>query len=234
MGSICNIVKRFMKSFHKCLLCLLLKLTKFNQKSNKEKLWKIFNDYPFPYDPEFFFKIDIDFKNEIIRNYEQAILTEFNLEALSFTKTNQFKSTTFTACTFTNCEFTFEAFSNCSFVNCRFYNCHLIKNDIGYSNEYFTIFGCTADNGFTHAIVFECERIEDTDIVNVEKEILDLYLKGNFFKPRHRQLSYIKNELSKFHFKSINRALHNFEAEGIIQINGDLKVPHSRRNFLLS
>lgn len=221
MGKYLEYCDTFYEKLSQMFALLATQAYKVQPKANKEKLWKIFNDYPFPYDPEFFFKIDIDFKNEIIRNYEQAILTEFNLEALSFTKRNQFKSTIFTACTFTNCEFIFDAFSNCSFVNCRFYKCHLIKNDIGYSNEYFTIFGCTADNGFTQA-VFESEIIEDTDIVNVEKEILDLYFKKGSFKPRHRQLSYIKNELSKFHFKSISRALHKFEAEGVIQINGDL------------
>jgi hypothetical protein len=56
-------------------------------KENKEKLWTVFNEYPFPFDPQFYFKIDIDFKNEIVRNYKQAILNDFTLENYSFHKT---------------------------------------------------------------------------------------------------------------------------------------------------
>jgi hypothetical protein len=190
-------------------------------KDNKEKLWKVFNDYAFPFDPQFYFKIDIDFKNEIVRNYKQAILNDFNLDTYSFTKKGQFESAIFTACTFTNCEFSFEAFKNSSFVNCRFFNCQLVDNGVAYSDNYFTIFGCTGDNGFVQKI-FDCEEVKANDNVNIEKEILDQFFKKGSFKPRHRQLSYIKNELDALDYKAVSRALHKLEAEGSIQLNGDL------------
>ena len=182
---------------------------------------KVFNDYPFDFDPQFFFKIDIEFKNEIVRNYNQAILTDFDLELYSFTKKNQFESTIFTACTFRNCEFAFDAFKNSTFVNCRFFNCHLVTNCVAYSDEYFTIFGCTGDNEFVKSI-FDCVEIEADESVNIEKEILVLYFKKGSYQPRHRQLSHIKSELSNLDYKSVSRALHKLETEGIIQLNGDL------------
>lgn len=221
MGKYLQYDKNFFEKISQMFALLAIQAFQVQPKENKEELWEVFNNYPFPYDPQFFFKIDIDFKNEIIKDYKQAILTDFNLDSYSFTKKNQFESTIFTACTFIDCEFLFEAFKNCSFVNCRFYNCNLVKNDIAYSDDYFTIFGCTCDNGFIQT-VFNTEAVNSNEIINLEKEILDLYFKKGSFKPRHRQLSHIKNELAEFDFKSISRTLHKFEAENIIQLNGDL------------
>ncbi len=188
---------------------------------NKEKLWKVFNEFPFEYDPEFFFKIDVDFKNEIVRNYKHANLIDFNLDTYTFTKTNQFESTIFTTCTFRNCMFSFVAFNNSSFINCRFFNCTIINEDRAYSDSYFTIFGCSDDNGFVQK-VFDCDEVEYVEIINIEKEILDLYFKKGSFKPRHRQLSQIKNEFTSYDYKVISRTLHKLNSDGIIQLNGDL------------
>lgn len=221
LGKYLQYSKTFYEKLSQMFALLAIQAYQVQPKENKEKLWKVFDEYPFPFDPQFYFKIDIDFKNEIIRNYKQAILNDFTLENYSFTKQGQFESAIFTACTFTNCEFSFEAFKNSSFVNCRFFNCHLVDTGVAYSDTYFTIFGCTGDNGFVQKI-FDCEEVKETENVNVEKEILDLYFKKGSFKPRHRQLSHIKNELSELDTKSVSRVLHKFEAESIIQLNGDL------------
>ena len=97
----------------------------------------------------------------------------------------------------------------------------MVDNGVAYSDTYFTIFGCTSDNGFVQRI-FDCEDVKTNENINIEKEILDLYFKKGSFKPRHRQLSHIKNELSELDTKSISRVLHKLEAESIIQLNGDL------------
>lgn len=211
----------FYEKLSQMFALLAIQAYQVQPKENKEKLWKVFNEYSFPYDPQFYFKIDIDFKNEIVRDYKHAILNDFILDTYSFTKGGQFESAIFTACTFTNCEFSFEAFKHSSFVNCKFYNCHLVETGVTYSDSYFTIFGCTGDNGFVQKI-FDSEEIITNDNVNIEKEILDLYFKKGSFKPRHRQLSHIKNELSELDYKTVSRALHKLEAEGSIQLNGDL------------
>lgn len=221
MGKYLQYSQTFYQKLSQMFALLAVQAYQVQPRENKEKLWKVFNDYAFPFEPQFYFKIDIDFKNEIIRTYKQAILNEFNLDTYSFTKKGQFESTIFTACTFNNCTFSLDAFKNSSFVNCRFFNCHLVDNGVAYSDEYFTIFGCTGDNGFVQKI-FDCEEVKTNEDVNIEKEILDLYFKKGSFKPRHRQLSYIKNELSEFDYKSVSRALHKLESEGAIQLNGDL------------
>jgi len=221
MGKYLQYSQTFYEKLSQMFALLAIQAYQVQPKENKEKLWKVFNDYAFPFDPQFYFKIDIDFKNEIIRNYRQAILNDFNLDTYSFTKKGQFESAIFTACTFTNSEFSFEAFKNSSFVNCRFFNCQLVDNGVAYSDNYFTIFGCSSDNGFVQKI-FDCEEVKANENVNIEKEILDQYFKKGSFKPRHRQLSYIKNELDAFDYKAVSRALHKLEAEGAIQLNGDL------------
>lgn len=221
LGKYLQYSQTFYEKLSQMFALLAIQAYQVQPKENKEKLWKVFNDYAFPFDPQFYFKIDIDFKNEITRNYKNAILNDFNLDTYSFTKRGQFESVTFTACTFTNCEFSFQAFKNSTFVNCRFFNCHLVEAGVAYSDEYFTIFGCTGDNGFVQTI-FDCEEIIVNEEVNIEKAILDLYFKKGNFKPRHRQLSQIKNELSEFDYKTVSRALHKLEAERVIQLNGDL------------
>lgn len=96
-----------------------------------------------------------------------------------------------------------------------------MTNGETYSNDYFTFYGCTDNNEFQNT-VYECEAKEEQETVNLEKEILDLYFKKGSLKPRHRQLSHIKNELVNFDFKAVTKTLHNLESKGIIQFNGDL------------
>ncbi|MES2458053.1 MAG: hypothetical protein V4594_21020 [Bacteroidota bacterium] len=221
MGKYQHYSGTFYEKLSQTFALLAIQAYQVQPKENKERLWEVFNDYPFPFEPQFFFKIDIEFRNEIIREYKHAILTEFNLEGYSFTKTKQFESTIFTACTFKNCEFAFEAFKSSSFVNCRFFNCKLLKSGVAYSDSFFTIFGCTDDNSLIQEI-FDREDVETTEVINIEKEILDLYFKKGSFKSRRRQLSHIKNELSEFDAKSVGKALHKLETDGTIQLNGDL------------
>ncbi|MGE6221031.1 hypothetical protein ACQKCH_14470 [Nubsella zeaxanthinifaciens] len=213
--------KDFYDKLSQSFALLAVQAFQVQPQKNKEMLWRVFNEYPFNYEPQFFFKIDIDFKNEIVKDYKMATLNDFSLQGYSFLRESQFESTIFTACTFMDCKFSLSAFNNSSFVNCRFYNCELTTNGEGYSDSFFTVYGCTDDNGFIQK-VFECEVIEVDDNQNIEKNILDLYFKKGTLKPRHRQLSYIKNELSEFDYKTVGRALHKIEKDGLIQLNGDL------------
>lgn len=190
-------------------------------KENKSKLWQVFYDYSFDYDPQFFFKLDVDFRNEIIRDYKYATLNDFTLDSYSFTKENQFESTTFTGCTFLNCEFSLHAFQHTSFVNCRFFNCTLHSNGSAYTDSFFSLYGCTDDNNFVKNL-YECEEQINEQETNIEKEILGLYFKKGSLKPRHRQLSKIKTEMSEFDPKDISRTIHVLQTEGLIQFNGDL------------
>lgn len=221
MGKYLEYNNKFYENLSQMFALLAVQSFQVQPKENKEMLWQVFNNYPFTYDPQFFFKIDVDFKNEIVRDYKFATLTDYHLEGYSFTKKNQFESTIFTACTLIDCKFTFDAFNNSSFVNCRFYNCEILNNGIAFSDKYFTIFGCTDNNSFIQN-VFNCEEIHALEKINLEKNILDLFFKKGSFKPRRRQLSHIKNELVEFDYKSISRTLHKLETEGLIQFNGDL------------
>lgn len=221
LGKYLEYSQTFYEKLSQMFALLAIQAFQVQPKERKEKLWEVFNNYPFQYEPQFFFKIDVDFKNEIARDYKLATLTEFHLLNYSLVRNGQFESTIFTTCTFQNCQFSLVAFKGSSFVNCRFFNCTLITNGIAYSDAYFTFYGCNDDNGFIQQ-VFDCEEAQTSEAINVEKEILDLYFKKGSLKPRHRQLSQLKNELSTFDFKSISKTIHRLEAEGLIQLNGDL------------
>lgn len=217
--------QQYYPQFYNCItqMFALLAVQAFQvqPKDNKEKLWAVFNNFPFNYDPQFFFKIDIDFKNQITRDYKLATLNDFHLEGYYFTRENQFESTMFTSCTFIDCKFSFTSFKKSSFVNCYFYNCELISNGEAYSDCYFTVYGCVDNNDFVKKI-YDCEAAQEVEEINIEKEILDLYFKKGNLKPRHRQLSSIKNELSDYDFKTISKSVHKLEKDGYIQLNGDL------------
>lgn len=221
LGKYLQYNQKFYDNITQMFALLAVQAFQVQPKENKEKLWEIFNQFPFNYDPQFFFKIDVDFKNEIIRDYKLATLTDFHLEGFSLIRENQFESTIFTGCTFKDCEFSFTAFKNSSFVNCYFYNCEIITNGEAYSDCYFTVYGCVDDNDFVNK-VYECDAAQEVDEVNIEKEILDLYFKKGSLKPRHRQLSQIKNELTDYDFKAVSKSIHKLEKDGYIQLNGDL------------
>lgn len=215
--------KKFYKNISQSFALLAVQSFQVQPKENKEKLWSVLYEFEFQYDPQFFFKIDIEFKDEIIRNYEQATLNGFELRNMNFIKCGQFISTIFTDCKFINCIFSFISFKKSSFVNCKFYDCTLSDGEIntGYSDEYFTIFGSTDNNNFVQNI-FDCETVKTNDYINLEKEILYLYFKKGSMKPRHRQLSQIKNELSELDSKSIAKTIHTLKSDDIIQLDGDL------------
>ncbi|WP_374360383.1 hypothetical protein [Cloacibacterium sp.] len=211
----------FYKNLSQSFAMVAVQAFQVQTQDNKEKLWEVFSNNPFEYEQQFFFKLDIDFREEIIRNYKYATLNEFRLDGYLFTKEKQFESTTFTACTFLNCTFLLSAFRQTSFVNCKFYNCTIDSNGDAYSDNYFSLYGCTDDNDFIKKL-YECEDQTLEEEINIEKQILDLYFKKGTLKPRHRQLSNIKNELSQYEYKDISRTLHYLQTEGFLQFNGDL------------
>jgi len=221
LGKYLQYSKTFYERLSQRFAMLAVQAFQVQPQENKEKLWKVFNDFPFAYDQEFFFKIDVEYKGEVIHDYKHATLSQYYFDSYSFTKKNQFESITFTACIFSRCDFSFNAFIKSSFVNCRFFNCNLVNQEKAYSDDYFIICGCQDDNNFIQK-VYDCEDTQTDQIIDLEKEILSLYFKKGSYKPRSRQLSSIKTELSELDDKSIIRTLHKLEVNGLIHINGDL------------
>lgn len=221
MGKYFQYNENFYQNISQMFALLAVQAFQVQTRENKEKLWEIFNNYPFNYDPQFFFKIDVDFKNQINREYKLATLSNFQLIEYEFTHENQFESTIFTDCIFKNCSLSLTAFKNSSFVNCFFYNCELITNGEAYSDSFFTFYGCVDDNDFITK-VYDCEDSQTVEVINIEKDILDLYFKKGSYKPRHRQLSQIKIELAQYDFKTVGKSIHKLEKDGLIQLNGDM------------
>ena len=190
-------------------------------KNNQLKLWTVFNSYPFPYDSQFFFKVDVELKKETKRNYSEGTLNGFNVSNLIFGINNQFVSTIFSECQFNECEFSLSAFKNCSFVNCRFFDCNITEEHISKPSEHITFFGSMDNNNFIKSII-DFESVIEEDDESLEKVILDLYFKKGSYVPRHRQISSIKQELSDFDIKSVSKIIHKLNTSDIIRINGDL------------
>src|SRR5690606_36400975 len=90
--------ERFYENISQMFSLLAVQAFRVQPKENRESLWRVFDQHPFRYDPAFFFKIDIDFKGEIVRDYRLATLNDFQLEGYSFTREIQFESMIFTGC----------------------------------------------------------------------------------------------------------------------------------------
>lgn len=145
-------------------------------RNNQLKLWTVFNSYPFPYDSQFFFKVDVELKKETKRNYSEGTINGFNVSNLIFCINNQFTSTIFSECQFNECEFSLSAFRNCSFVNCRFFDCYITEEEnISKPSEHITFFGSIDNNNFIKSIIDFEAVIEEND-ESLEKVILDLLI----------------------------------------------------------
>ncbi len=185
-------------------------------KEKKEKLWEVFNEVTFNYDLQFFFRLDIEFKNEIIRDYKSTTINDFYLNDFYLKKEGQFESVVFTNCTFRKCMFSAKAFISCSFINCRFFDCDIEEGT--YSRSNFYLYKCNGQIG-----KLQKEEGNKDQNTNLEKEILSLYFKKGSPKPQHRQLSKIKKITSlELKDKDIEGTLHNLQKNEYIQINGDL------------
>lgn len=185
-------------------------------KEKKEKLWEVFNEVTFNYDLQFFFRLDVEFKNEIIRDYKSTTINDFYLNDFYLKKEGQFESVVFTNCTFRKCMFSAKAFISCSFINCRFFDCDIEEGT--YSRSNFELYQCNGRIG-----KLQKEEGNKDQNTNLEKEILSLYFKKGSPKPQHRQLSKIKKITSlELKDKDIEGTLHNLQKNEYIQINGDL------------
>ncbi|GMU87166.1 MAG: hypothetical protein AMXMBFR48_24070 [Ignavibacteriales bacterium] len=211
----------YYKDFNQMFAILAVQSFQVQTQANKEKLWNEFDKRDFNYDPNFYFLIDTSFAKRIARSYQNTTLKDYKLSNFSFIINKTFDSVVFMECVFRNCLFSPESFVRSSFVNCKFYGCEFVEGVNGIKASGLSVYGCTDDNGFlSHVYEHDLEIKEET--ISIEKEILELYFKKGSFKPRYRQLSKIKAELSIFDNKIITKTILRLEKLGYIVLNGDL------------
>jgi hypothetical protein len=221
---ICGDYQRHRLNFHQeisqSFSLLGLQAYKVQPKDKKEKLWNIYNTYPFSYEQQFFFKIDVDLANKVERTFKEAAFHDFELEEIIFLNPSQFTDSTFTNCIFRSCIFNPDAFSKVSFVSCKFYDCSYEDEESNQSTDRMSFFGCQTNNNFD----ISNEHLEESKLElvnNLEQTLLELHFKVGTLKARYRTLSQIRSDLKDYNLKDIDGAIKQLEKQGYILLNGN-------------
>lgn len=202
----------------------LLAVEAFKAQNNEEKdrIWSVFYKFEFPYDKQFYFLIDILFKKDIIKNYFQESLNQFTIENIFFKKDLQFVETVFTDCIFKKCNFHIKAFEKTSFINCSFYDCEFINEINETFSDNMLFYGCQCNNSFMVDLMqYENNYSEEKD-PNIEHLFLSKLFKQGGYRPRHKQLSYLRKELSELDQRELAKTIQRLKTNGYVQMNGDI------------
>ena len=213
---------KFYKNLNVLFANLAFNAYKVQKDTEKNKLWNVFNSYPFNYESLFYLQIDIELKKSITRKYKQIAVDNYSINNILFTDTLLFQDTIFTNCVFLNCTFDIGAFVNCSFVKCKFYDCK--AKNVSQSNNYIGFFTSTDNNEFINNM--EVNKLEISEEgeheINIEKLILDKFFNQGSLRPRYRQFSQLSTELSDISIKELNKQLHSLEVRSLVAMNGNL------------
>lgn len=212
--------ENFAIKFEQYFASLVVEAFKVQPIDNQQKLWRIFNESEFPFDPEFYFNIDIQFKKSINRSYKQIVLDGFVLDGIDFIIDYQFDEVTFSNCIFRRCNFKSNSFIGSCFVNCQFFDCSLELNQDDPIEFYIKELGCTFNNGMFE-IMHSSIPSKEAEHINYEQIILELFFKKSTSKPKMVSVSKLKTELDKYDFKEVSRNLQHLKVVKMIKINGD-------------
>ncbi|MGQ1891587.1 NACHT domain-containing protein [Thermophagus sp. OGC60D27] len=214
----------FNELFNQTFAILATTAFKSNSEKNRDLLWKIFNDYKFEFDQNFYFDIDISFKDGIRRNFDKIVIMDETIKCVEFCPPQRITNSTFSNVVFNNCKFDVDIFENTIFQGCKFYDCELcnIKPD-SYKLKFQT-FGCSANNSILDDLLSSDGSDYETNHQEItELDILEKYFKSDKKRPRHRTLSQIRGEFTDEEaIKRVNRLIAKLKSSGYLTFNGDM------------
>lgn len=212
--------KTFYRGLDSIFANLAFQAYKVQSLNEKEKLWNIFNSFPFKYDLLFYLQLDIELKGELYRNYIHLAIDTYTFNEIIFSEPQIFQKSTFTNCYFYSCAFSPSAFIDCSFVKCKFFNCSIEEDN---TDNFIGFFSCEDNNRFLEKINSNGIRENEADNEeNIEKIILERFFNQGSLRPRYKQFSQLTSELSEINSKVLAKQLHMLEVNDYIAIDGNL------------
>ncbi len=198
---------------------------KIHDNYKQMELWNIFNSHPFNYTSEFYFEIDLSFKHQFVRDYNELMITDRTFNEIVFTSENSFINCLFSSVTFNNCKFNIAIWHGCTFQNCNFYDCEIISNEIENSFNDFALFACNDNNNFISTASNKLKS--DVQESNEEIPLTDDMVLKHFFgvggqKPRARKLSYIKKSLTEFSDREISKVVNSLKSQQCLYFKDDI------------
>lgn len=188
----------------------------------KSQLWDIYKNCDFSYSVEFEFYRDVFLKNTTSGNYHGGVIEEYSFDEISFHENTKFIDFVIRDCKFNDCTFNLDSFQNSGFVNCKFFNCSWepeITCNQNIENIYFA--GCTSNNSFIDCIYTETTETETTSI-NIEELILKYFIKSEGRTNQMKRLNIIREELSIYGEKQVDKTINSLEKRKFIVLNGGM------------
>ncbi|ALM50602.1 hypothetical protein AMR72_17975 [Flavobacterium psychrophilum] len=199
---------------------------KIQSVERRKALWDIFhsNSDRFNYDVKFYFDLDYSFLKLFTREYCNLFLSDSEFKNLEFAGDGIFKDSIFSNITFKSCQFKIDNFTNCTFQNCEFYDCdyEIAVHDKAFND--FALFACFSNNHFIENLAQDLEYEEEGYLNN---DLTDVLVLKNFFNidgktPRARKISYIREKLSEYPGKEINKIFSTLKSNDLLYFRDDV------------
>ncbi|MGQ2983870.1 NACHT domain-containing protein [Flavobacterium sp.] len=192
----------------------------------RKALWDIFDTFSnrFNYDVRFYFDLDYSFLKLFTREYCNLFLSDYEFRDINFNGKGIFRDSVFSNVTFKGCFFQIDNFINCTFQNCEFYDCNYEISLHNKTFNDFALFACNSNNNFIENLADEVEHVED---VQFEDELSEVIVLKNFFNidgktPRARKISYVREKLSDYSSKEINKILSSLKSQDLLYFKDDV------------
>lgn len=163
------------------------------------------------------FSFDIFLRKQLVRNYEEITVPDFEFFNIHFSNHN-IVSSVFLNCTFKNCVFDINYLNGISFIDCSFYNCSVVNGNFLDGQNEMVVIKCKQT---ACSILIEDSKIyqnEPSDEEERQKEILSHLWKISPSKGHH--LLMLFDCFDKKNQRKIHRSLKALEEKELLRIEG--------------
>ncbi|MBN1969975.1 MAG: hypothetical protein JXR48_10355 [Candidatus Delongbacteria bacterium] len=204
----------------------------FQKTEKRNKLWTLLNQNT-KWNGQFKINMDIKLKNFVYGNFKNEFFEQLKFDKITFDTSCTFEGCTFNECRFTDSIFNREVFRDCTFIGSKFYNCTVISNDKDNIKSEIIFINCLdSGNGFIETLGYVdalCDSDESND--NIEKTILDKFLRVDGKTSRTFQISVLLNEFPMSKQKTVLKLIHTFEQKGYLITDGNNAFMTQDGNF---
>jgi hypothetical protein len=216
----------YIRYINQDLASLAVMSFKVQSADNKTKLYNAFTEVPFGYQVEFDLNRDISLTGKTGNRYSSGMISDTVYREISFSSPAEFIDFNFNDCVFKRCNFKKTVFINSGFTNCVFYDCSWEHTDAIGKTDISSVYlvGCDSTNDFIELNYKEIPEEVDVSmrVEDIENAILVYFIRDGKRASSMKKVSNIKNELSEYDGKLVDKALSNLNKKKFIIVNGGL------------
>ena len=199
---------------------------KVQSADDRAKLHNAFTEIAFGYQVEFDLNRDISLVGKATNKYSSGLISDTVYREITFGSPAKFIDFIFNDCVFKRCIFKKTSFISSGFINCTFYDCSWENSNEVEETDISSVYlvGCSDNNGFIAQNYDEIPEESDTSIKigDIEDAILGIFIIDGKRTCSMKKVLNIKNELSDYDEKFVDKALSNLNKKKCIILNGGL------------